>query len=100
MPVYEFRNTETQEIREEFFARWSDAPPQIFERGAWWVRVPSAPRVRVDTPLDGKLRELEARGVVPLERGMDRDVKANAARRDKQEAAKRRELIAETVRAF
>lgn len=101
MPVYEFRNRRTGELREEVYVSWRDAPRELVEAGDTWERVPS--RVGMAVVIEGQraeLRRLEKKGVVPYESGMDRDINETRLRQEKKAEADRHQIIRDTLAQF
>lgn len=102
MPVYEFRNSCTGEVREEIYVSWRDAPQSFPEETApcVWERIPS--RLASAIVMNEQrvaLREKAKRGIVPFERGMDRDMNEARIRREKADEADRHRIIRESIAA-
>ena len=96
MPVYTFRLPNGREV-EEFYFTWRDAPHELIVDGEVARRVPSRPALQFPDPA---MQAAAARGVVPYEKGMNRDWQRARADREAQQDTIRRESIAETLADF
>jgi hypothetical protein len=87
VPIYTFRLDDGKEI-DQIFASWRDAPQELTVDGQTARRVPA--RFSSHFP-NLRLREAAKDGVVPFERGMERDwANARKAREDREDAARRK----------
>lgn len=103
MPIYEYRDEVTGEVLSEVYVSWRDAPkeltnPRTGNRAVRIISVPARPVVMGDN--QQRLRNLEKRGVVPVESGMDRDVERAKAYREERENRRRDQVIADTLAQF
>lgn len=97
MPVYTFRFEDGSEF-DEIFASWRDAPTELTVEGRGTARrVPA--RFNSHFPNPG-LKLKAAEGVVPYEKGMDRDWKRARQYRLDRERQELHESIEKTLSAF
>ena len=103
MPICEFRGEQSGRVIEILYTI-HDAPGfgAVIERdGERFVRIPSlTARPIIDSEERQHLRALSQRGIVPVERGMDRDAKQARYLREKQAQEQRRQVIADTLSSF